>query len=171
MKDNTNNKEYWNEYVSYWENKVKEANTDNKAFDKTSDDMNLERYVSKLEIEENDKVLDFGCGSARLFPIFKDNYYSSEYIGLDISRICLEHAQEKMIDLEIGKNLFEFDGITIPFESNSFDKIVCFGVFDACNQEIIIQELLRVVKVGGEYCSQERINYIAKMTKRHMLLK
>lgn len=26
MKDNTNNKEFWNNYVTYWENKVKQAN-------------------------------------------------------------------------------------------------------------------------------------------------
>lgn len=26
MKDNTNNKEFWNNYVTYWENKVEQAN-------------------------------------------------------------------------------------------------------------------------------------------------
>lgn len=26
MKDNTNNKEFWDNYVTYWENKVKQAN-------------------------------------------------------------------------------------------------------------------------------------------------
>ena len=41
MKDNTNNKEFWNNYVTYWENKVEQANEEKNAADRTSDDKNL----------------------------------------------------------------------------------------------------------------------------------
>ena len=44
MKDNTNNKEFWNNYVTYWENKVEQANEEKNAADRTSDDKNLETY-------------------------------------------------------------------------------------------------------------------------------
>ena len=151
MKDNTNNKQFWNNYVTYWENKVKEANNDEFAKDKTSNDEIIEKYFSLLESNINDVVLDFGCGSGRLFPIYQNilGEKASNYVGIDISGVALEHAVSTYKGLEIGKNLFEFDGLNIPFEDNCFNKIVCFGVFDACKQEVIIRELLRVLKEEG----------------------
>lgn len=50
MKDNTNNKEFWNNYVTYWENKVEQANEEKNAADRTSDDKNLETYFRKLDV-------------------------------------------------------------------------------------------------------------------------
>lgn len=149
--DNTNNKGYWNEYVSYWENKVKEANINEKANDKTNDDYILETYFRKLDVKETDVLLDYGCGSCRLYPIYKNlmGKNSNGYFGVDVSEVCLNHAQQKNKYLEIGKNLKEFDGLHIPFNDNMFDKIICFGVFDACNQEAVIRELFRTLKVRG----------------------
>lgn len=151
MKDNTNNKDFWNNYVTYWENKVEQANGEKNAVDKTSDDKNLETYFKKLRVEETDQFLDFGCGSGRLYPIYKETVGEEvqNYIGIDISGVCLEHAQNNYKGLKINKNLIEFDGLHIPYENETFDKIMCFGVFDACNQEEIIRELLRVLKTEG----------------------
>lgn len=67
MKDNTNNKEFWNNYVSYWENKVEEANKDSGAADKTVDDVLLEKFFGRLEVGPEDKLLDYGCGFGRLY--------------------------------------------------------------------------------------------------------
>jgi len=149
--DNTNNKEYWNNYVSYWENKVKEANVNRNAKDKTNDDVILETYFRKLNVKSTDIMLDYGCGSGRLYSIYKKmiNDTADNYFGIDISGICLNHAQRENEGLEMDKNLKEFDGIHIPFDNNTFDKIICFGVFDACNQEMVIRELFRVLKTGG----------------------
>lgn len=150
--NNTNNKKYWNDYVSYWENKVKEANVDKSAKDKTNDDVILEKYFRKLNVMNTDITLDYGCGSGRLYSIYKKSISgdSDNYFGIDVSGVCLEHAQRENQGLKIDENLKEFDGLHIPFEDNSFDKIICFGVFDACNQEVVIRELFRVLKMGGE---------------------
>lgn len=149
--DNTNSKEYWNDYVSYWENKVKEANVDKDAKDKTNDDIIMETYFGKLNVKSTDIMLDYGCGSGRLYPIYKKmvSDAADNYFGIDVSGVCLEHAQKENIGLRIDKNLKEFDGLSIPFDDNTFDKIICFGVFDACNQEAVIRELFRVLKMGG----------------------
>lgn len=151
MTDNTNNKEFWNEYVTYWEDKVKDANINKEAKDKTNDDTILETYFKKLNVQENDTFLDYGCGFGRLYPLYKKviGRGYGHYYGIDVSRICLEHAQVEEPELKINRNLLEFDGEHIPFENNSFDKIVCFGVFDACYQEMVIRELLRVLKING----------------------
>lgn len=149
--DNTNNKEFWNNYVTYWENRVKETNEGTEVKDRTSDDFILKTYFDKLSIMDTDSLLDFGCGSCRLYPIYREHISdgNDNYLGIDVSGVCLEHAEKMYDGLKVGDNLREFDGMQIPFEPNTFDKIICFGVFDACKQEIIIRELLRVLKIGG----------------------
>lgn len=174
--DNTNNKLYWNKYVSYWENKVKEANSDENAKDKTSDDLLLEEYYKKLNVKSSDKVLDYGCGFGRLYPIFlSDGGMKQNYFGIDISGISLEHAAGRFKELILNENLKEFDGMTIPFSNNCFDKIICIGVFDACNQEVVIGELLRVLKPEGillltgknnNYCKDDEAAAIAEVNAR-----
>jgi len=125
MLDNTNNKAFWNNYVTYWENRVKETNEGKEVKDRTSDDSVLESYFKQLKVENTDKFLDYGCGSGRLYPIYEKHISEgiNNYIGLDISKVCLEHAAEKYKGLKIGDNLKEFDGIDIPFSDNVFDKI------------------------------------------------
>lgn len=152
MGDNTNNKDFWNNYVLYWENKVGQANSNGNIIDKTSDDKNLETYFSKLKVGEQEKFLDFGCGSGRLFPIYRKKVIKNllpMYTGCDVSSVCLEHAEKKYAELKVNKNLFEIDGLHIPFQEETFNKIICFGVFDACNQEKVLAELLRVLKKEG----------------------
>lgn len=148
--DNTNSKEYWNDYVKYWENKVAEANSKLKFSDKTIDDLSFVNYVAMLKIQDREKILDFGCGTGRLYPYFRKQYENSIYIGADVSGIALEHAQINNKGLEIGRNLYEFDGISLPFKDNYFDKVVCWGVFDACQQEKMLLELFRVAKQNGK---------------------
>lgn len=148
--DNTNNKKYWNDYVTYWENRVNETNSRKAIKDKTNSDDILEMYYKKLKTKENDVLLDYGCGSGRLYSIYKKEYGNGrQYYGIDVSGICLEHAERENDGLRVGENLKEFDGLHIPFENNAFDKIICFGVFDACNQEEVIDELFRVLKTNG----------------------
>ena len=145
---NVNSKEYWNDYVSYWENKVETANTNKNAKDKTCDNDILKTYFRKLNVKDTEKILDYGCGSGRLYSIYKSmlSAETDNYFGIDVSRVCLEHAQMKNPGLEIDRNLWEFDGLNIPFGDNTFDKIICFGVFDVCNQETVIREMLRTLK-------------------------
>ena len=177
MKDNTNNKEFWNNYVTYWENKVEQANEEKNAADRTSDDKNLETYFRKLDVTKKDKFLDFGCGSCRLFPIYLNvvGEDSQNYIGIDISGVSLEHAERKYSKLGLNKNLIEFDGIHIPFGNETFDKIMCFGVFDACSQEETMKELLRILKKDGlilltgknnEYFTDDKEALIAEINAR-----
>lgn len=158
--DNTNNKQYWNDYVTYWEDKVKQANDDKHAEDKTNDDTLLEIYYRKLDVKKNDIFLDYGCGSGRLYAIYSKEFgRENNYFGIDVSGTCLEHAQKKNEGLKVERNLKEFDGLHIPFHDNSFDKIICFGVFDACNQEAVIGELFRVLNKEGTLLITGKNNY------------
>ncbi len=174
--DNTNNKKYGNDYVTYWENRVKETNNGKEVKDKTNDDRILEEYYKKLKVKEQDIFLDYGCGSGRLYSIYKKEFGNGKhYVGIDISGVCLEHAEKENEELRVGENLKEFDGIHIPYEDDIFDKIICFGVFDACDQETVIGELFRVLKTGGlllvtgknnKYFEDDEGAYVAEVNAR-----
>lgn len=149
--DNTNNKEYWENYVTYWENKVQEANQEHVTGDTTLSDKVMLSYVEKLNLTDTDVFLDFGCGSCRLYPYYKALVQNGgkEYHGLDIAKTPLEHGRKLFPEID-EERLKDFDGIHIPFAEETFDKIVCWGVFDACDQETILAELLRVLKKNGK---------------------
>ncbi|MFI3201749.1 MAG: class I SAM-dependent methyltransferase [Eubacteriales bacterium] len=150
----TNTKEYWENYTEYWINKVEETNSSDKnVVDRTaSDDLIGESYLSLLKVQDKDMFLDFGCGFCRLYPYYqKITNKGNNYYGVDIAQSALLCAKKNYAILD-GENeyLRETDGVAIPFDDNTFDKIFCYGVFDACNQEIILEELLRVLKVDGQ---------------------
>lgn len=71
--DNTNNKEYWNDYVKYWENKVIEANSESKSVDKTTSDTGFVDYVTMLQIRAGDKLLDLDAGRLGCILILESN--------------------------------------------------------------------------------------------------
>ena len=53
----------------------------------------------------------------------------------DILGVCLRYAAKEYVELKIGENMREIDGLHIPCNNGTFDKIICFGVSDACNSE------------------------------------
>lgn len=175
MQENTNNKTYWEDYVSYWENKVSEANLKDGAKDKTSTDDMMANQVGKLNLKASDIFLDYGCGSGRFYYYYCKICKNGEnYNGVDISRTALEHVLRIYGDMKESQ-LKETDGVTIPYEDETFDKICCYGVFDACDQEHTLKELLRVLKKEGllfltgkndNYCDDDDEAYIAEVNAR-----
>ena len=148
--ENTNNKEYWENYVDYWVDKVSQTNNHN-AKDKTLDDHVLNFYLQKLNLSEEDEFLDFGCGFCRIYPYYvRLTEGGRNYNGIDIAEAPLRLAEKNYPELQIGKQLLSFDGDTMPFVSDTFDKVVCFGVFDACNQGKTLVQLIDKLKVGGK---------------------
>lgn len=146
-----NLKEYWEDYASYWEAKVGDANQkEHDTADKTIADELAAHYVGKLKVQETDKFLDFGCGFCRIYPYYKKTTKcSAGYIGIDIAKAPLQRAMQEYPELT-AYQLLETDGLYIPLEDGIIDRAICFGVFDACNQEVILRELLRVMKPGGK---------------------
>lgn len=173
---NTNNKDFWDDYVTYFAYKTEEANTDKKADNKISGDKFLKELYSALDVKPKERFLDFGCGIGNLYRVICDAFADCRdtYFGLDVSRRSLEYA-EKLDGLKIGKNLMEYDGGAIPFQEESFEKIMCFGVFDACDQEKTLSELLRILSKGGfllisgkgsHYFPDDEPAYVAEVNAR-----
>jgi ubiquinone/menaquinone biosynthesis C-methylase UbiE len=98
--------------------------------------LNITRAIANLEVKQNDKILDLGCGTGRNILMMK-KYMSdnSLLIGLDISKDmekqfntnCGEYSNIKFINKRIDK----------PFELNQkFDKIFISFVIHGFPHEI-----------------------------------
>lgn len=87
-------------------------------------------------------VLSLGCGTGRFME------FCSE--GVDISENMLKEARSKHPD----KKFACFDGLTLPYEENSLDAVICFHVYmhlDKATVQHSIREVHRVLKPGGTF--------------------
>jgi ubiquinone/menaquinone biosynthesis C-methylase UbiE len=102
----------------------------------------LENYIS-----EKDKVLDLGCGSGRLFELFKGKNIG--YTGADASEELLKEAKKKYPDAKF----VETDAMSLPFPDNYFDKIFSIALFHHIpSREMrisFLKEARRVLKPKG----------------------
>lgn len=105
--------------------------------DKTKDDYNLisedfsrtrvavweeTKFLFNEYLENNDKMLDLGCGNGRYFLMTKDK--DIDYIGIDNSSKLIEEAKK-------NHPLAKFktaDALNIPFPDNHFDKVYSIAV-------------------------------------------
>lgn len=96
--------------------------------------------IRKYASSANGKILDFGCGSK---PYEKAFSICESYTGLDIEISGHNHANSRIDIL--------YDGKEIPFPNKTFDKVVCFEVFEHIpDPDNSLEEVSRVLKAGGE---------------------
>ncbi len=96
------------------------------------------------------RVLDVGCGDGRWLRAFLEyDADPANVVGIDVSgeRFGLGRAKNPLV------NLVETDGVSIPFEDNSFDLVTQFLAF-SCMPDVALRrhataEIRRVLKPGG----------------------
>lgn len=107
----------------------------------------VEDIAIKLDLTKDDRLLDVGCGSGAFLSLLINKVKSVS--GVDISNKMIEFAR---VTVKGGK-FFVSQTDNLPFEDNSFDKIICYSVFHYFPDENYamrtINELLRVCKPGG----------------------
>ncbi len=109
----------------------------------------LETVLKELDIKRKDKVLDIGCGTGHFLKMLKEMKVE-EITGIDNSKFALEFCKQKvpeanLLKLNIRKSL--------PFQSNTFDKIAAINVLYLIpkqERKKILKELYRVLKNGGK---------------------
>lgn len=93
--------------------------------------------VSTLSSHVTGRVLDVGCGHKPYEHLFR----STEYVGLEID--TPDNRARKRADVY-------YDGTTFPFESASFDSLVCNQVLEhVFEPDRFLREMARVLKPGG----------------------
>lgn len=117
--------------------------------------------LNSLGVNKNDKVLDFGCGSAKLVKFINENNFTC--YGVDIQQEVIESVKKEFEEASLNPDLLRAiqitrDGYTIksedfklPFEDNFFDYIISFQVFEHIdNLEEVVSELYRIVKPNAQ---------------------
>jgi len=98
-----------------------------------------------LNIKENEKILDAGCGDGHLLNYFVKGIKCKAY-GVDISDVALKIAKKRYPDIKFYKQNL----VKLKFPSQYFDKIVCYNVIEhIAEQDKVLKELKRVLKKNG----------------------
>jgi ubiquinone/menaquinone biosynthesis C-methylase UbiE len=107
------------------------------------------RLEDFLELPSAGRLLDAGGGTGRVSSLLRP--YVNEIVLTDVSPGMLQQAKQKetlTVSLAHAENL--------PFPGDIFDRVlVVDALHHFCNQEIAIEELLRVLKVGGRLVIEE----------------
>lgn len=112
------------------------------------------KMIDLLEINEDHKVLEVGCGSGR------DSVYIANRLGLG-GALFLQDISEKMVSIADKKirdsnsactvNCFVSSATYLPFPDKYFDSLYSFGGFNEFSDPIAtFKEFDRVVKPGGK---------------------
>lgn len=106
--------------------------------------------IDQCSFTGNERVLDFGVGTATLSQMIKQQFSSISITGIDVDSKILEIAKNK---INSSIELIQYNGSQIPLPNERIDKIVSSLVFHHIpteSKKIILRELFRVLKPGGE---------------------
>lgn len=146
----------YSDWLRYWENKGREGRNIDvisgyeghlSELPEDSHRRLISSIVDKLDLNENDNLLDVGCGAGMITLPLED--YVSEVIGIDASVSMLRHIPE-----EAKTNVLASMADMMPFYDNVFDKVLCHSIFQYFpNKEYAekaLKEMYRICKSGGK---------------------
>lgn len=109
-------------------------------------------------------ILDFGCGLGRHSIYFAKEGFN--VTAFDLSKDGVQHLHEWAERENLNIKTEVADMLNLPYPDSSFDCIFAYHVIshtDTKGVKVIIKELLRVLKEGGEFyitlCSKETWSY------------
>ena len=126
----------------------------------------------KLEIQDNYKILEIGCGTGALWSRNIKKLEKMDNVKITLTDMCEDMVLETMKNLNFNKNLFEFKSIDtqdIDFNDLEFDLIIANHIlFYVQDIDKSLLEIKRVLKDKGKfYCStigNEHMNELKELT-------
>ena len=108
-------------------------------------------YAKKGITKDNLSILDFGSGVGNSIPYFFKYFPSAKLSCTDVSEKSLNIAQARYPD---GAEYKLFDGIALPYKSESFNIVFTACVFHhipLSEHDALFKEILRVLKKDGVF--------------------
>ena len=112
-----------------------------------------EAIIENANIENDFVVLDFGVGTATLSIMAAQVNPKAVYKGIDIDEKILVIARRKVDASHVAVELIKYNGGTLPFADNTFNRVISSLLFHHLTTVQKIQafsEIKRVLKPGGE---------------------
>lgn len=110
----------------------------------------LQEFVPMFGLKKGERILDVGTGTGILIPyLHKEVGSKGQITAIDYAekmiKVCkLKHKQFLNIDFLV-KRIEEIDS-----SSNSFDAVICFGVFPHLENKVrALNQINRILKKGG----------------------
>ena len=102
-------------------------------------------------VKVGDSVLDIAGGSGDLSKLFAKKVGVEGSVTLtDINATMLSVGRDRMIDAGLNVPAMQCNAEQLPFADNSFDcVIVAFGLRNMTHKDVALQEMQRVLKIGG----------------------
>ena len=114
--------------------------------------------IEYLNPKQGSKILDLGCGQGRhCFGAYM--YADVDVFGFDMSHDDVLKAKTNFKDFDESSSnkscsFGVTDGRRLPFNSNSFDCVICSEVLEhIIDFESVIEEIERVLKPGGIFAA------------------
>jgi len=106
------------------------------------------RILEELVVSDKDTILEVGCGNGYYLSLLNRLDNETKLTGIDNDSSALQAA--KKIIKEKSTKLILGPAEKLPFEDNSFDKVVMSEVIEHVEDENrSLQEIHRVLKKGG----------------------
>ncbi|WP_298426754.1 class I SAM-dependent methyltransferase [uncultured Kordia sp.] len=112
-------------------------------------DIYLIDQILKGRYQENDVILDAGCGSGRNLHYFHESGFT--FYAIDINTEHIAHLQKRYPKLSANFQVATLE--KLPYTNATFDHILCNAVLHFAQSEThfkdMFAELVRVLKQGG----------------------
>jgi SAM-dependent methyltransferase len=93
------------------------------------------------------RVLDLGCGAGDSVDVFRARDPEVQWVGLDI-----DGSREVLSRTRTDACFAQFDGVTVPFDDDSFDLVYCKQVLEHVHRPgALITEVARVLAPHGSF--------------------
>lgn len=111
----------------------------------------IRRELRSWKPESRLRLLDFGCGTGELAPLFPPE----GYVGMDVSQVYVAYARRTH-----GPRFQVMDGQALAYADDTFDEALVAGVFHHLPDEAVRRmagELSRVLRPAGRLLAMEDV--------------
>ena len=107
---------------------------------------NQKRAIKIIQIKNNSKILDAGCGTGNFLRILENSGKKLDLYGIDISKKMLKIAEGKLKESKLKIESVE----KMSFRDNSFDYIFSVDAFHHYSKQgLVIKKFYKILKKNG----------------------